>query len=510
MAIGTATPRDQLDRIIAFVRRAMRYWWVVALVGMFGGVMGVMLALKAKPKYVSEAKLLYNEKIQSSFLGDRNMVQRTKNLGNKYREILLARPQLGEVITELGLLPKVVEADGLDVAIDELKPLIKFRVRGTSMFRIQYTSNDPDEAQAVTAMLTDMLMAKERSLSQEKALSTKKFLLDEKTKANTELATRQRALYEFLAQNPEFAENTGAGDKAATGAGIRAAAQGKSPEAIQSLRNVDPRLAALERQRRRIKKSLEAPEPSRRRPQKTTEQRDAERAVKDAKTELRRAERNLEEKLEKYQPAHPDVRSAERKVRDAKERVGRAEAAVPPDPPTPPNKVDREKLARELKEIEGQISSTRARLRRKKSGDGDRAEEVVKDEDQEPASLVVQLENEFASLDQAVREARRRVSGLDSSLSKAEIKASQQMAEEGAVLSLIEPPNKPTIPQGKGKIFLLAVVTMVFLVMGSVLALALALVDDRIYTAGDLEHLGVAPVMVVIPKGPRRKWFRRG
>ena len=508
MAIGTATPRDQLDKLIAYVRRAIRYWWLVAVITMGGGALAVTFAFLSKPKYVSEARIIYNERISSSLLQGRDVVNVTNNLGNRYHELLMARPQLGKVITELGILKKTVASEGLDAAINEFKEKVEFRIRGTGMFHIQYTAPDPEQAQAVTTMLTDILISEDRRLRQENAKTTKEFLVKEKADRSTELNKRLSEFNKFLAEHPEFALASAQGTQGATGAGIRAVAEGKTSEAVIDPKNTDPRLEALLRQRKRIKASLEAPDDGSARTQKTAEQIEAERAVREAKDELDKAERDLEQKLAQFQQAHPDVRRAEKRVADAKDRVKRAEAAVPPALPKGP-KIDRNVLAQQLQDIDKQISAARTRVRNEQRGDQPDEEEKPAVDDTE--NWIVSLENDFSRLTLAVEEARSRVREVDANLSKAEITASQQMAEEGAVLSVIDPANLPTKPEGKGRIFLTGAGIMAFFMMGSVLALALALVDDRLYTAGDLEQLGIAPVLVVIPKAiKQKKRSRRG
>ncbi len=511
MAIGTVTPRDQFDKIIVYFRRAMRYWWLVGIIGMVGGALTTALALKAKPQYQSQARLLHNERLDSKLLLGRDAATRSRNLGLKYQELLLAKPQLEKVITELNLLQEVVEKDGMDAAIGELKPLIKFQVRGSNMFNISFTSVSPETAQKVTALLTEILTSEDRRLSQDKALLTKEFLIKQKTERSTELVKRQRELNQFLAENPAFALDTTTGP----GAAVRAAAgDGKSSGPVTAIetKDADPRLTPLLRHKRRIKASLDAPEKPAGRVTKTPEEIEAERVIRTARNELERAQNDLESKQARFQPAHPSVRAAQKKVNEAEQRLARAQATVLPPPPKQ-TKQDRDAMQRELTEVERKIAAVRAQIRRekaaKKTGEPqeESAEPVVQEE---PENEIVVLENQHAWLKDAVAEARRRVNETDTALSKAEIKASQQLADEGAVLNVIEPPSLPGKPEGKGPLMLIIAGFLGFTVFGVVLSMALALVDDRLYTAGDLENLGIAPVVVAIPKAPKKKRFRRG
>jgi uncharacterized protein involved in exopolysaccharide biosynthesis len=517
MAIGTHTPRDKFDLLIAFVRRTMRYWWLIAIITFVGGALAVVFALKQKPKYLSEAKIFYNERIQSSVLQGREYGVNTKNLGFQYQEMLLARTNMVKIIEALDLHAMIRAKQGLDAGIEEFKKQAAFKVRGTGMFNISYLSEDADEAQKVASMMVDTLLAEDVRVRREQASATMNFLLEQKAKINKELDKRQRELARFLSEHPEFALDTASGGASTPGASIRGAqAQAKNggQASLPLPDNIDPRLLALERQRRRIRDRLATPDnQAGSTPRKTPEQLDAERLVEEADRDLKRAKRELEDRLSRLQPAHPDVIRAQSEVAAAQQRLDRTRTQVPPALPRA-EPVNREALQEELAQIEREIANTKARIRREQGEDvvieGDDASTDISQEE----NWVVALETDFARLSQAVDEQRKRLESTDASLSRAEISASQQMAEQGAVLTIIDPPNRPTMPQGKGRAILAAAGTAVFVMLGTLLALALALVDDRIYGAGDLERLAIAPVAVVVPRqrkaGLLRRLFRRG
>ena len=515
MAIGTHTPRDKFDLLIAFVRRTMRYWWLVGIITFVGGVLAVVFALKQKPKYLSEAKIFYNERIQSSVLQGRDYGVNTKNLGFHYQEMLLSRTNMVKIIEGLDLHAKTRAKQGLDAGIEEFKKEAAFKVRGTGMFHISYLSEDPDLAQKVTSMMVDILLAEDERVRREQASATMNFLLEQKAKINKELDKRQRELAKFLSEHPEFALDTAAGGATTPGASIRGAqAKGGSQASLPLPDNIDPRLLALERQRRRIRDRLATPDnQAGSTPRKTPEQLEAERLVEEADRDLRRAERELEDRLSRLQPAHPDVIRAQSEAAAARQRLERAKTQVPPAPPRA-EPVDRAALQEELAQIEREITNTKDKIRREQGEDVVIEDEEATTDIGQEENWVVALETEFARLHQAVEEQRKRLESTDSSLSRAEISASQQMAEQGAVLTIIDPPNRPTMPQGKGRAILAAAGTAVFVMLGTLLALALALIDDRIYGAGDLERLAIAPVAVVVPRqrkpGLLRRLLRRG
>ena len=68
MSQGPKTTRDQLTLLVDLIKRTMRHAWLVALISIVGAGLSVMLALRQKPTYSSEAVLLYQEKISQSVL----------------------------------------------------------------------------------------------------------------------------------------------------------------------------------------------------------------------------------------------------------------------------------------------------------------------------------------------------------------------------------------------------------------------------------------------------------
>jgi hypothetical protein len=197
---------------------------------------------------------------------------------------------------------------------------------------------------------------------------------------------------------------------------------------------------------------------------------------------------------------HPDALKARERIASAKEQVARAKAAVPPDPgevviPTGP--VDKGQLEKMLTDVERQIAAERARQRG--AAPPPDAEKPAKS-----GNWVVELEDEYQRLRLSVDEQRLRVTNLADSAFRSKLEAEQRAADSGASLAVVDPAFRPLKPIGKPKRMLvmagLALVTM----MGCGLALGLALIDDRIYKRHDLDAMGLAPTLAVIPRAKVR------
>lgn len=506
---AAATPREKLDRILQYVMRARRYWWLVAGLMVAGGVLSFSFALTRPKVYESGAVLYYQERLQTSLLQNRDVSTMHRNIGERYRELLLARSSLIEIIKDekLNPYPDVVKSEGEEAAVEELRMAIDFRPRGANTFVITYKDTDPERAQLVTARLTELLQAKETKLRMEQSEATSAFAEKLRSEAVVELRTMQSALNQFLANHPEFAIDAAEGQ--GEGASIRLAQERNTSSRPRT--PAETALQALERQRARIKARIANPDapppaPEPRQPRaRTAAQLAADAKVAEAQRELDGAERALAETLGKVTDRHPDAVRARDRVDQAKTRLAAAKAAVPPDAGEPDvavipaGPVDRAQLDKLLADVERQISAERSRQRTAtpEPAGGSAAEK--------PANWVVQLEDEYQRLKLDVDEQRERVKNLADSAFRSKMDAQQRAAETGANLSVVDPAFKPLKPTGKGKKVVVLGGLVLFTMLGCALALGLALVDDRIYRRADLDALGLPPTLAVIPRARARR-----
>ncbi len=488
------TPRDKLQRLVDLGKKTTRYWWLVAVFALVGTALTLAFVLIRPKKFQSYAVLFYQERIQTSLLSNREeQVQR--NIGDRYRELLLARGQLEQIVKDPKLNPFPDESD-VDLAIDKLRQQIRFEARGANAFRINFTDQDPDRAKGVTEKLTKMLQEKDEVLRNEQAKATVSFALTQKDEAQTALSKMELELAQFLAKHPEFAQDAmqaaAAGTVAGEGAGIRAI---KEKNAKAALDPANARLFALERQKRRIQARLDAPPdapPIRVPAPPTPEKAAAEAEVSAARNELASANKELATALTQYTDQHPAAIRARDRIVAAQGRLKRAQAAVPPDVETtvaPATEEDRQKLKNELEGLEKQIASERTRDK------GGAASPVDATTD-----WVVQLETEYARLRRAVTEQRERTEAVADSVFRAQMDANQKLAESGGRLAVVDPAFRPVKPSGPGKTLLMIAGMALFVMLGAGLAVGMAVIDDRLYRRSDLEALGIS-VLAVIPSG---------
>ena len=487
MALPPITPRDHLQRVIDLGRKTSRHWWLIAVFVVVGGGLSLAFALTRPRNYQSWATLFYQERIQSQFVSPGREEVSQRNIGDRYRELLLARPQLEEIIVDPNLDPFPQERDP-DVKLEKLRKAIRLEAHGANVFRIVFTDTNPQRSKLVTEKLTRMLQEKDERLRNEQAAATVAFITDQQDSARAELKKREKAYTEFLAKHPEFVQDASGPQTEFHGNRTTKPATGGNA-----------RLIALERQRLRIQASLDAP-PGVQTPAlpvaRTPERVAAEAAVQQAQRELREAKAQLEDVLTKFTEIHPSAVKAQERVATATQRLRQAEAAMPPDvEPVVHNATpeDRVKLQKELQQIETQIAAEQS-----KTGKPDPVTDTT-------TSWVVKLEGEHSELRRAVTEQRERVESIATSAFRAQMDAQQKLAEQGGRLTVVDPAFKPVQPSGPGKTIFLAAGLILFLTLGLSLAVGLAVIDDRLYRRADLDTLGVAVLSVIPPTARARQ-----
>lgn len=487
MALSPVTPRDRLQSLADLGKKAIRYWWLVALFAVAGTGLSLAFAMTRGRSYQSWSTLFYQERIQSSLLQNHEDTAQ-RNIGDRYRELLLARKQLEELFLDPKMgFPKNKD---VDLAIENLRTTIRFDARGANTFRISYTDSDPERAMKVVDRLTKELQDKDESLRNELATATVNFAVAQKTEASNDLKKKEEAYAGFLAKHPEFIQDPNTGSE---GASIRKA---NAPKAAPTGNTA---MQALERQHDRILQRLNAsPDapPVRMPAAPTPEKIAAEQAVAAANQEVSRYQRELEDAQAKYTDAHPTVMRAKEQLEAAKQKLAHAQAAVPPDQEiimAPATAEDREKLKKQLAQLEAQINQLQAGSS-KGQGSGTAVAAV-----DSATKGVVALETEYAELRRQVSESRERVASLADSVFRAQIDANQKAAEAGGRLTVVDPAFKPMRPTGTGKTIFLMAGMVLFLGLGSAIAIGLAIIDDRLYRRADVDALGI-PVLAVIPK----------
>ncbi len=104
MEISAVTPRDRLQNLVDIARKAVRYWYLLVVFAVVGAGLSFAFAITRPRVFQSWSTLFYEERISSTLLqGRAEEVQR--NIGDRYRELLMAHSLLEQITSDPKLDP---------------------------------------------------------------------------------------------------------------------------------------------------------------------------------------------------------------------------------------------------------------------------------------------------------------------------------------------------------------------------------------------------------------------
>jgi protein tyrosine kinase modulator len=494
------TARDRIDRVLAILRRTRRFIAPALVLALLGGSATVSFALLRKRVFKSETLIFYREGIRTTDLvGGEDQGDRAQKLGLRLKEMVLSRSRLEQIVTSSKLYPEVVEERGMIDAVDEMRRHIAFRVQDGDVFGLSFDGNDPEHVRLVTAKLADALISENTRSNSEQAVVTRDVLDREKERVDKELKERERALAQFLSKHPEFARET-----AQPGASIRAI---NSARAAATTQRNDATLASLEREAQRLQDRLNTPVTHKR---KDEPQADPQlvAAKQEAEAEAAQAQKELTDKQGEFTEEHPDVRAARVRVKETQDKLKRASDAVAFSLAAQQQKsvakeedegyIDRGALENLLKRINEEITDFKRR-----KADAPAPTTVV-------ATSVMALETDWTRLNRDVVDERERMQSLQEKESQVSLAESATATGHTAQMVVIDPAFVPThaAPPGRTQVMVSGLAATA--VLSLLLALGLALLDDRVYDRVDIERLGILPLLGVVPRAGNDKKVKRG
>lgn len=480
------TAREQVDRGIALIKRALPFWKRALLIFVVGMAIAVPYVFTRPRSYKSETVIIYQE--NGVRLGG-NSDESARRLGARLKEVLLSRASLEPIITEMHKSKPLGRGELIE-AVDEMRKSISFRAREGDTFEISYTGSTPQEAKDVTEKLAQCMVNEASTRRKAAAENAKKFLQEESDKNAEQLRTKEAELAKFVILHPQMAARL-QGQVVTPVPTTNTAASGTTDPVLSSL---EQRAARIERQLRASSNPTPQPPP---RPVATF-------VPPPESAELQAARRDFQDKSSRFTDKHPDVIAAQKRLKAAEaaqEAANQAaldafnaqqakERASHSDDPVPKTAADEEKLRKELENIQALIAQRRATLA--KGGDAGVAPiDVIA-----PAGSDVALEVEFRRLQREVAELKERQTKIDKELFEKIITASNQSDQ----VTILDPPYFPVGAISKPRSTQLATFMVVILALAIGAMVISAALDDRILDRVDLERLDVLPIVGVIPR----------
>ena len=227
-----------------------RRWLVIAAVtaSVFG--LSALIAIRQKPIYEAEGKLLFSKTDRVSSLtspsaqvGELSSVTQLSSPLDTEAEVIRSNPIVEKTITSLNLVGK----QGIPLEIDEFLKKIKIKsVRGTDILAISYSSSNPKEAADVVNLLMRYYLENNIRINQTQATVAQKFLSKQLPEVEARVVKSEAALRRFKEENRVIALE----QEAAKGVDRLADLSDQITQAQANLTDAETRSQLLERQLR--------------------------------------------------------------------------------------------------------------------------------------------------------------------------------------------------------------------------------------------------------------------
>ena len=230
-----------------------------------------------------------------------------------------------------------------------------------------------------------------------------------------------------------------------------------------------------------------------------------------AMTDVTNSQRDVSDALAQFTEAHPDVQKAKRRLKAAESRLAKAKEAyatatiaarewksLTPAVPVPVETQNSPALQRQIDALQDELSSAR-----KAEASGKQSESKSKIYDE-----VVELETEWARLNRELNASREEKEQVDSYRFQTSIQSQSVATGAADTITLLDEAYLPREPTGPKKSLMVVIGFALMMLVGTGVALVVALLDDRFYEGADVERANIVPLLVTIPKANR--WSRRG
>lgn len=474
---------DVVLGVIDVLKRVFSRWQILVAGVVLGIGAALLLPRFVLPIYRAQTTLMYRNTVTpESVILDRERVETWRDRGTRYRELVTTRTNLEQVVSQLGLYPDIVAKRGLEMAAEKLRGDLGIAMPSGTLISLSFSYSEKEKLIPVLERIASDFKRQPLVDSVEEAKATKSFLDGQYAAAAKELAEKEQKLASFIASHPEFAQaerGPGGGIGARLQASDAPAGESRETSLRRQIARIESRLAGLDEASAGAQPKLP--------PQTRTVPADQQR-IDAAQRVVGVAAERLAQLRAQFTEAHPDVQAAKAELGKAQAELSQARQAarteVLPDLSVPPGATSAEAraaLADQLKRLKAELAFVGA------------ADSPTRKPTAKEAAFVdslVTLETDWVSLQREAEDARQRHSSIGQRLFQADtIVKLVSLAGAGQIVTIDEA-YEPQLPSARGKLGTMLKGFGGMVGLAFAVALALALMDDRVYRVQSLRVIG--------------------
>lgn len=447
--------------------------WLIAIPAAICAVLGIIAAFVLPTKYESKATLLVESPLlpeDMTAAGDQSGVLDQRMA--KFRQQVLSRPQLIELIRQNDLYSSALRTASLSDVIEKMRDSTDIAPvsadiqqsgtgkKGAIAFTLSFVYSEPAKAQAVAQALTEQILELDATKNAAQAGNVVQFLRDQEADLQKQIVALEDQISQIKAANG-LALSAGALSSLGSGTG-----------------GYDAQIAGLQRDNQMLSR-----------------QRDLSKTSADRDPVVSNAEAALAAARAVYSENHPDVVFAKQRLEEAKRLAASNTAKLP------------------MNEIDQQIAFNNAQISTLQAAKGKESARASAAMGAQARAPVIQ--EQIAQLQKRLDVLNVQYQGVSARLLNANAGKKAEDEQQGERLTLIDPPVVPEEPISPNRPLLIAGGIAAGLGLGLFLALALEFVMRPIRDADMVRALlGEAPLVVIPTIGNDRSsrgapWYRR-
>ena len=485
---------QSLNKVLGIALR--RRWWVLITAAVVTVSTCVAASFLLPDRYESKASIL----VERQEVPDRYV---TPNTTVDVREALLSmadailsQTQLHQIIDEFALYPEERRKGSRpEQLVDLMRSHIKIEplqkageAQNSNVFTISYAGVGPQQAQEVTARLTNLFMKESEKSREEFSKGTTDFLSAKLEAAAEDLKQQESRVREYKMQNLGELPEQQEGNLAAL------------TELHTELQNTMATLAHAREQQAYLQslltqyENIAASQAAISGPGDTS-LRDSLRA------ELTRLRNEKADLLAQYTAEYPDVVEVSERIKETEALLAASTQA--PKPTKEGTVAGNTKSVRPVEtnaataQVKSQLEQNRVEIQN--ATEEEKQIEARIDEYQRRLNLTPVREGQLADLLRGYDQAKRRYDDLSSKRTESELATSMEIREQAQRFTIIDPPSLPLAPSNPQRVKLSLAGLGLGIALGAALAFLVETMDHSLRTEEELRSTFSFPLLLGVP-----------
>jgi polysaccharide chain length determinant protein (PEP-CTERM system associated) len=506
-----------LQRYLGVVRRR-HLLFLIPLFLAWAAVWGASWALP--PRYQSSTLILVEQPTMPKDYVTPNVNDDLQDRLQSITQQILSRTRLIHIIEQFNLYASPhsqASADqSADQKVDGMRKdidieLVRDARNEITAFNVSYSSRDPYVAQKVTSELTNLFINENLEVRQQQSEDTTKFLESQLETARQTLSDQEEKIRQFKGQHVgELPAQVGSNLQIL--AGLQSQLQAED-DSLNTAKQQRVYLETLMNQYRSLQASPKG-------------ESGAPLGLPAVNGELDKLRAQLADLSSHYTDRHPDVRKVKEQIaktermRDQllaslKAKTAAAQGAGDPNAATAnPDAPDTRDASSPMVQLQGQLQANRIEIANREHGVEELKAKVIDYQarlNQEPVR-----EQQLSDLTRGYEQSKANYDELLKKKNESAMATSMELLQQGERFRIIDPPSLPVKPNFPNRLKFCGIGLLIGLALGTVVAGAFELMDDRIHDEKELQKLLPVAVISEIPaitvateerKEQRRLWL---